>query len=98
MIYKLERFDRSEVTEPMLKQAAVLFNEHYGVWGSDPTKLQALPKPGERTGHAVYFVDADVTVTDYVDRQQGQDEPPAASSPVPSRRRRLPLRKGHGRR
>ncbi|KIW39876.1 uncharacterized protein PV06_08448 [Exophiala oligosperma] len=48
MIYKLERFDRSEVTEPMLKQAAVLFNEHYGVWGSDPTKLQALPKPGSR--------------------------------------------------
>lgn len=41
-----ETFDRSEVTDFMLKEAASLFNENYGVWGTDPTGSQRMPKQG----------------------------------------------------
>lgn len=42
-----ETFDGHEVTDSMLKEAASLFNEHYGIWGRDHTGSQRIPKPGE---------------------------------------------------
>ncbi|KAL6247758.1 hypothetical protein RBB50_005106 [Rhinocladiella similis] len=44
----LDRFDGSEVTDAMLQQASILFNEHYGVWSRDPMNHQTVPKPGSR--------------------------------------------------
>lgn len=42
-----ETFDGHEVTDSMLKEAASLFNENYGIWGRDPTGSQQIPKQGE---------------------------------------------------
>ena len=42
-----EIFDGSQVTDSMLKEAASLFNEHYGIWGTGPTDSQRMPKQGE---------------------------------------------------
>lgn len=90
----LDRFDGSEVTDAMLQQASILFNEHYGVWSRDPMNHQTVPKPGECPASDV---DADVPTTDDITRQPCQDEPTATPSPVPPRRRRMPLRNGHDR-
>lgn len=41
-----ETFDGHELTDTMLKEAAKLFNENYGIWGEDPTNPRPIPKPG----------------------------------------------------
>ncbi|MCJ1428456.1 hypothetical protein MMC29_006366 [Sticta canariensis] len=43
-----ERFDGRELTDNMLQEAAQLFNDHYGIWGKDPTNPRPAPKPGSR--------------------------------------------------
>jgi hypothetical protein len=42
-----ERYDGSEVTDSMLQEASLLFNENYGVWGKEAVKLGAFAKPGK---------------------------------------------------
>jgi hypothetical protein len=42
-----ERFDGRELTDDMLGEAAELFNEHYGIWGQNPTNPGPNPKPGK---------------------------------------------------
>ena len=42
-----ERFDGHELTDSMLNEAAQLFNENYGTWGTDPTNPEFSPKPGK---------------------------------------------------
>ncbi|KIW89801.1 uncharacterized protein Z519_09230 [Cladophialophora bantiana CBS 173.52] len=39
-----ETFDGREVTDAMLTEAAGLFNENYGIWGTDPTHSRSVPK------------------------------------------------------
>ncbi|KZF18990.1 hypothetical protein L228DRAFT_264112 [Xylona heveae TC161] len=41
-----EKFRGSEITDDILEGAAKLFNEHYGVWGKDPSNSNPTPKPG----------------------------------------------------
>ncbi|KAL2417770.1 hypothetical protein ABEF95_010206 [Exophiala dermatitidis] len=43
-----ETFDGREVTDAMLTEAAVLFNENYGIWGTDPTHSRSVPRQGSR--------------------------------------------------
>jgi len=42
-----EMFDGREVTDAMLTEAAGLFNENYGIWGTDPANSRPIPKQGE---------------------------------------------------
>lgn len=42
-----EIFDGFEVTDPMLEEAARLFNDNYGIWGKDPASSGSTPKPGK---------------------------------------------------
>ena len=39
-----EKFDECELTDIMLKEAARLFNENYGVWGRNATNFRSTPK------------------------------------------------------
>lgn len=42
-----QQFDAEDVTEEMLEQAAMLFNENYGIWGADAAKTSIYTKPGK---------------------------------------------------
>lgn len=42
-----ETFNAQDVTDLMLKEAAILFSENYGIWGIDPRTSAPAPKPGE---------------------------------------------------
>ena len=41
-----EKYSAFEVTPAMLEDAVTLFNEHYGVWGKDPSLSIRAPKEG----------------------------------------------------
>ncbi|KAK9241986.1 hypothetical protein V1506DRAFT_509881 [Lipomyces tetrasporus] len=43
-----EKFEGGQVTDDMLAEASVLFNENYGIWGNEAAKLGAFAKPGSR--------------------------------------------------
>ncbi|KAK9322281.1 hypothetical protein V1517DRAFT_339006 [Lipomyces orientalis] len=43
-----EKFEGGQVTDDMLAEASVLFNENYGIWGIDAAKLGPFAKPGSR--------------------------------------------------
>jgi hypothetical protein len=40
-----EKYDATEVTDDMLAEAAQLFNEYYGIWGTDAAKMGSFAKP-----------------------------------------------------
>lgn len=42
-----EVFDKSDVTDSMLEEAARLFNTNYGIWGEHPASSGRTPKPGK---------------------------------------------------
>ena len=42
-----EKYDGNEVTDSMLQEAPLLFNENHGVWGKEAVKLGAFTKPGK---------------------------------------------------
>lgn len=50
-----ETFDGHQITESMLKEAAGLFNDNYGIWGIDPTSNGPFPKPGELHQNPFYM-------------------------------------------
>ena len=83
-----ETFDRNEVTDSMLKEAASLFNESYGVWGTDPTGAQRMPQQGElRKARSS-------RVSDYWDRKSREAKQRSSTRPISTRKRRLLLCKG----
>ncbi|KAK9489042.1 hypothetical protein V1508DRAFT_436136 [Lipomyces doorenjongii] len=43
-----EKFDAGQVTDDMLAEASLLFNENYGIWGKDAAILGPFAKPGSR--------------------------------------------------
>ncbi|KAJ8098965.1 hypothetical protein POJ06DRAFT_270041 [Lipomyces tetrasporus] len=43
-----EKFEGGQVTDDMLAEASVLFNENYGIWVNEAAKLGAFAKPGSR--------------------------------------------------
>lgn len=86
-----ETFDGHEVTDPMLKEAANLFNENYGIWGADPTGSQRMPKQGELRK------DRSSRVSNHQDRKSREAEQRSSTGPIPTRRCRLLLRKSHNR-
>ncbi|KIW90594.1 uncharacterized protein Z519_08377 [Cladophialophora bantiana CBS 173.52] len=43
-----ETFDGGDVTDTILKEAASLFNEQYGIWGPGPANSEPVPKQGSR--------------------------------------------------
>ncbi|KAK9482252.1 hypothetical protein V1527DRAFT_455218 [Lipomyces starkeyi] len=43
-----EKFEGVQVTDDMLAESSVLFNENYGIWGNDAAKLGPFAKPGSR--------------------------------------------------
>lgn len=47
-------FDGNQVTEAMLRDAAGLFYEHYGIWGVHPTTSSPTPREGK--SHKTLFV------------------------------------------
>lgn len=83
-----ETFDRNEVTDYMLKEAASLFSESYGVWGTDPTGSQRMPKQGElRKARSS-------RVSNHQDRKSREAKQRLSTRPISTRKRRLLLRKG----
>lgn len=75
----------------MLKEAASLFNESYGVWGTDPAGSQRMPKQGELRK------DSSGRVSNGQDRNSREAEQTSSTSPISPRKRRLLLRKSYNR-
>ena len=86
-----ETFDKDEVTDFMLKEAASLFNENYGVWGSHPTGSQRVPEQGELRKNR------SSRVSKHKDRNSREVEQRSSTSPVSTRKHRLLLRESHDR-
>lgn len=84
-----ETFDGHEVTDDMLREAAVLFNENYGIWGTAPENFGRIPKQGEsqqaQSGYSSHIED----------RNSCEAKQRTSTSPVSTRECRLLLREGY---
>jgi hypothetical protein len=45
-----------QVTDNMLQDASLLFNENYGVWGKDAAKFGTFAKPGKTARIGFAFI------------------------------------------
>jgi hypothetical protein len=45
-----EVFDGNQVTDDMLAEAALLFNDNYGIWGERAAETGPFAKPGKFSG------------------------------------------------
>lgn len=49
-----EKYSADQVTPAMLEDAALLFNEHYGTWGTDPSSSISTGKKGTLRKHILF--------------------------------------------
>ena len=84
-----EKFGGQEVTDAMLKEAAGLFNENYGIWGTDPTNPESMPRQGELHEDCSYHISNNEA------RKSREAEQKPSTSSISTRQRRLLLRKSH---
>src|SRR6266566_1413083 len=83
------KFQAEDVTDPMLVDAAQLFSEHYGIWGTTPPGHQGSHgKPGIRSFAGAMLPPAEPDPTaDTRTRRTCQDERLSTPGPVPTCRR-----------